>query len=208
MNLISEDYLMHYGVKGMKWGVRHDPEPSGRRIQKMEKRAIKREYKRRVKSGGGKLFKSARLSTGENFNRAQANFEKVVKNDKEYRELSKKAFDAEKKRLLLEKPSYNSKTGEYDDVKYEKIINSKQYKKLDFESQKATDAKDERLLKLSESYVDTIKEANLNDLNITKNREKAKKYLSGKDHSFVSDSNLDYNPDNYYDEWVDKVKFK
>lgn len=24
-------YLMHYGVKGMKWGVRHDPEPSDRR---------------------------------------------------------------------------------------------------------------------------------------------------------------------------------
>ena len=30
MNLISEDYLMHYGVKGMKWGVRHDPERVGR----------------------------------------------------------------------------------------------------------------------------------------------------------------------------------
>lgn len=24
MKLVSEDYLMHYGVKGMKWGVRHE----------------------------------------------------------------------------------------------------------------------------------------------------------------------------------------
>ena len=30
-NLISDTYLMHYGVKGMKWGVRNDPELVGRR---------------------------------------------------------------------------------------------------------------------------------------------------------------------------------
>ena len=31
--LISDDYLMHYGVKGMKWGVRHDPERSAQRAR-------------------------------------------------------------------------------------------------------------------------------------------------------------------------------
>lgn len=40
-NLISEDYLIHYGVKGMKWGVRHDPERKAR--YKAERKAIKAE---------------------------------------------------------------------------------------------------------------------------------------------------------------------
>ena len=31
--LISEGYLMHYGVKGMKWGVRHDLKTVGRRAK-------------------------------------------------------------------------------------------------------------------------------------------------------------------------------
>lgn len=34
-----EPYLMHYGVKGMKWGVRHDYEPVGRERVKVSKNA-------------------------------------------------------------------------------------------------------------------------------------------------------------------------
>ena len=36
MNLISQDFLMHHGVKGQKWGVRHE---------KRNKRIIDREIR-------------------------------------------------------------------------------------------------------------------------------------------------------------------
>lgn len=40
--LISQDYLIHHGVKGMKWGVRHEPERSP---QRMRTKAAKANFK-------------------------------------------------------------------------------------------------------------------------------------------------------------------
>lgn len=207
MNLISEDYLIHHGIKGMKWGVRHDKPPSAKRIKKLEQKAIKKEYKRSRKNGGGLLLRSVRTSTGENFNKAEQNFRKVVSSDQKYKELSKKAYDAELKRLMFEKEAYNPRTGLYDDDKYEKIINSDEYKKLESESRKATEDKDKRVTQLSKQYIDTIKEAKLNDLNITKNRDIAKKYVSSKFYNYYWDGNLEYGPDNFYEPWVDETTF-
>lgn len=45
------DYLVHYGVKGMKWGVRRKRDLGGsdRAARKQQKREIKREIKRDAK---------------------------------------------------------------------------------------------------------------------------------------------------------------
>lgn len=45
----EEDHLEHYGVRGMKWGVRHDPKKAGRKslkkLSKLDKKAEKNERK-------------------------------------------------------------------------------------------------------------------------------------------------------------------
>lgn len=204
--------LYHHGIKGQKWGVRRfqnedgsltaeGKERYGQKIQELERKAIKSAYKERRKNGGSFVFKSYRISTGKNFDAANAGFDKKVSSDSKYRDLSKKAFDAEKKRLLYEKKYIN------DDDAYDRMYKSKEYQKLEAASRKATSEKDRRVKELASQYVDTIKEAKLNDLNITENRDIAKKYISAKFNDFYWDENLEYNVDNYYEPWVDKRKF-
>lgn len=204
--------LYHHGIKGQKWGIRRyqnedgsltaeGKERYGQKIQELERKAIKSAYKERRKNGGSFVFKSYRISTGKNFDAANAGFDKKVSSDSKYRDLSKKAFDAEKKRLLYEKKYIN------DDDAYDRMYKSKEYQKLEAASRKATAEKDRRVKELASQYVDTIKEAKLNDLNITENRDIAKKYISAKFNDFYWDENLEYNVDNYYEPWVDTRKF-
>lgn len=203
--------LKHYGVKGMKWGIRKNPELlTALRVKRKEKKRIKKTYKNYRKNGGHYLFKSARYSTGENFEKASKEFQNVMSKDKKYRELSKKAFDTEKKRLLYEKKYFNEgkKNGWSDDDVWDALSQDNRYRKLNVESEKAANAKDKRVSEVARSYVDTIKEAKLNDMNITKNRDVAKKYVSDTFYDHYWDGNLEYDPDNYYERWVDDEKFK
>lgn len=76
MKLISEDYLMHYGVKGMKWGVRHDPNPNYSDTQRQRDRDIYgRTAERRINKSmnKGSTISGARSKEATRINVARRN---------------------------------------------------------------------------------------------------------------------------------------
>lgn len=57
--LISQDYLMHHGVKGQKWGVRHDPERSAARQRTLKAKANYKAAKKQYSKAYNKWYYSA-----------------------------------------------------------------------------------------------------------------------------------------------------
>lgn len=57
--LISQDYLMHHGVKGQKWGVRHDPERSAERRRTLTAKANYKAAKKQYNKSFNKWYYSA-----------------------------------------------------------------------------------------------------------------------------------------------------
>lgn len=174
-----------------------------RRFKKWKKKAVQRQYKKDRKNGGSYIFKPFRRGTGDNYNKAEEAFYKRMANDSTYRDLSKKAYDAEKKRLLAEKRYVD------DDDEYSKYYSSKNAQRLLEESMKATAAKENYANKAVKFFAENeLKDAKIKDLNITENIELAKKYLKTDKNIFYWDENLEYNPDSYYGDWVEKSRFK
>lgn len=77
MNLISEDYLMHHGVKGMKWGVRHDPERTVNRIKKV---TYSSGYRKVARGIGNSPFGKASLAINKKGTELRSKRRKSLKN--------------------------------------------------------------------------------------------------------------------------------
>ena len=131
--LTIEEALAHYGVKGMKWGVRKDEYSSMTRSQKKQ---TKSDYKKDVK--WEKTFSSSKLrlamyneiadQLNANIGRINAKYEGKDVSDwskgnglkyvNEYRDVAAKAAEASRKRLIPDSPSgkYTTRV-EYDPIK-------------------------------------------------------------------------------------------
>lgn len=90
-----------------------------------------------------------------------------------------------------------------DDDKYSKYSDSAKAMTLWKTSAEATNKKEAYLDKIINEYTESVKDAKIKDLSLDEN---AKKYLDGKLDFW--DENLEFNVDNFYEPWVEKVKFK
>lgn len=62
--MYEQDYLMHHGIKGMKWGIRRTPEQLGRRDERRQ------EAKNRlVRSSGSRASNTLREARGQDINK-------------------------------------------------------------------------------------------------------------------------------------------
>ena len=117
--IIYSDELYHHGVKGMKWGVRKQYQPIGRRRSSSVNSSVMRgatsSPKAKVSAGIAAAAKSVKISAAESKQKAE-----ISAADKDMKEASRKLLEIEKEIDDIYSSGRGGVDDEHEELLYEK----------------------------------------------------------------------------------------
>lgn len=114
------DYFAHHGVKGMKWGIRHDPKTGGRKLGRLERKILRskpaQNLGRKINNANAERAKLKKMKKNEKIERKKRRREQAENYDRVVR-------DTEKYTKTVIEPMLSKKYGDF-----RKISSAKQLK--------------------------------------------------------------------------------